>query len=325
MIVVQVPLRVSFFGGGTDLRSFYQHEPGCVLSSAIDKHVFAIVKERFDELICLNYSRREVVTQVDEVEHDLIREAMRLTGVCNKVEITTLADIPSEGSGLGSSSTVTVALLLALYSYRGILRTADQLAEEACQIEIELLGKPIGKQDQYIAAFGDTRCLTFLPDETVGVESIELDDDARARLSERLMLFYTNHTRSADIILQEQAANAALNREILRQMKAQVEQGKEALRRRDFDMFGSLLDEAWMLKRQLASGISNGELDAMYDTARRGGAIGGKITGAGGGGFLLVYCPPGRQDAVRQALCVFRELPFRLARDGARVVFSNGR
>ena len=318
-------MRISFFGGGTDLPSFYRHEPGCVLSSAIDKHVYVIIKERFDDLIYVNYSKKEIVSSVADLEHDLVREAMRLAGVSKGVEITTLADIPSEGSGLGSSSSITVALLLALYSYKGVLCTARQLAEEACRIEIEVLGKPIGKQDQYVAAFGNTQTITFRPDETVAVEPFELSDETKARLNNRLMLFYTNRTRSSDTILQEQNANTPSHLDVLRGMKALVEQGKEALQTdtlEGLDRFGRLLHEGWMMKRGLASGVTDGQIDSMYETARAAGALGGKVTGAGGGGFLLLYCPPESQDSVRDALDGFRELPFNLERDGAKVVFN---
>jgi D-glycero-alpha-D-manno-heptose-7-phosphate kinase len=325
MIVVQVPLRISFFGGGTDLRSFYQHEPGGVLSSAIDKCVYSIVKERFDDLIYVNYSRKEIVSTVDELQHELVREAMRLAGIPKGVEITTLSDVPAEGTGLGSSSSITVALLLALYSYKGVLCSARQLAEEACRIEIDILDKPIGKQDQYIAAFGNMHSFTFCPDESVLVERLELEDDTKARLNSRLMLFYTNRTRSADTILREQNANTPAMLDILRAMKSLVKTGKEALQAGDLDKFGHLLHEGWMLKRDVASGITDREIDAMYERARAAGALGGKIVGAGGGGFLLLYCPLGSQEAVTNALQGYRELRFSLERDGAKVIFNSRR
>ncbi len=322
MIVVQAPLRISFFGGGTDLPAFYTQEPGCVLSCAIDKRVYVIVKERFDDLIYVNYSRKEIVGRVDDLQHGLVREAMRLTGVESGVEITTLADIPSEGAGLGSSSSITVALLLALYAYRGENPHAGRLAEEACQIEIQTLGKPIGKQDQYITAYGGMRQLTFLPDERVTVDGVRLPEETRTRLEERLMLFYTGKTRSADVILAQQGRHVTDRLSHLRAMKAQVKRGKEALLQGDLDSFGTLLHEAWELKRELADGITNGEIDAMYASARRAGVLGGKITGAGGGGFLLLYAPPRFHDVVRDALRGLRELPIALERDGAKVIFN---
>ena len=322
MIVVQAPLRVSFFGGGTDLPAFYTREPGCVLSTAIDKRVYVIITERFDDLIYVNYSRKEIVTAVDDVEHGLVREAMKITGVTSGVEITTLADVPSEGSGLGSSSSITVALLLGLSAYQFDPMSATRLAEEACRIEIDRLGKPIGKQDQYIAAFGGIRQIAFHPDERVTVERVDLTESVRVRLSQRLMLFYTGRTRSADPILQEQAQRVGDSIDALREMKAQAMRGLAVLHSGDLDRFGALLHEAWTLKRELGNGITDRGIDAMYGAARAAGALGGKITGAGGGGFLLLYVPPAAQDAVRDALRGYREVPIGLERDGAKVILN---
>ena len=322
MIVVQAPLRVSFFGGGTDLPAFYTREPGCVLSTAIDKRVYVIITERFDDLIYVNYSRKEIVTAVDDVEHGLVREAMKITGVTSGVEITTLADVPSEGSGLGSSSSITVALLLGLSANQFDPMSPTRLAEEACRIEIDRLGKPIGKQDQYIAAFGGIRHIAFHPDERVTVERVDLTDSVRVRLSQRLMLFYTGRTRSADPILQEQAQRVGDSIDALREMKAQAMRGLAVLHSGDLDRFGALLHEAWTLKRELGNGITDRGIDAMYGAARAAGALGGKITGAGGGGFLLLYVPPAAQDAVRDALRGYREVPIGLERDGAKVILN---
>lgn len=322
MIVVQAPLRVSFFGGGTDLPVFYTHEAGSVLTTAIDKRVYVIVKERFDDLIYVNYSRKEIVAHVDELEHGLVREAMKVSGVERGVEITTLADVPSEGSGLGSSSSITVALLLALYAYRGETQSAAHLAEEASRIEIEILKKPIGRQDQAIAAFGGVREITFHPDRSITIERVNLAPDLHARFGQRLMLFYTGHTRSADAILRDQVDGIEKSFGALREMRAQVEQGRKALESGDFEGFGQLLHDAWRLKRSLAGSITNGEIDAMYQTARQAGALGGKITGAGGGGFLLLFVPPEAHDAVRTALASFREVPVGLERNGAKVIFN---
>ncbi len=322
MIIAQAPLRISFLGGGTDLPAFYREEPGSVLSTAIDKRVYVIVKERFDDLIYVNYSRKEIVEHVDDVKHDLVREALRATGVERGIEITTLADVPSEGSGLGSSSSIAVALLLALHTYCGRMLTAQVLAEEACHIELDVLTRSGGKQDQYIAAFGGLRQITFLPDERVAVEEVALRDGMRPRFGRRLLLFYTGRTRAAEAILRGQAARVPESWEVLRQMKEQVRHGRESLEQGDLDRFGHLLHEAWMLKRELAPGITDGEIDAMYGAARDAGALGGKITGAGGGGFMLVYAPATAVDAVRTALKGYREVPLGLERDGAKVIFN---
>jgi len=322
MIVVQAPLRISFFGGGTDLPAFYTQEPGSVLSTAIDKRVYVIVKERFDDLIYVNYSRKEIVSHVDQLDHSLVREAMRMSGVSHGVEITTLADIPSEGAGLGSSSSITVALLLALHIYQGESPTAARLTEEACRIEIDILGKPIGKQDQAIAAYGGLRQISFQPDHSITVEGVPVSDRILTRFSQRLMLFFTGRTRSADAILREQVERMPDSIDALRLMRAQVDEGRQALQRGDLDQFGHLLHDAWLLKRRLGGGVTNGQIDDMYRDARDAGAIGGKITGAGGGGFLLLYVPPSAQDDVRDALRDYREVAVGLERDGAKVILN---
>ncbi|MDX9833459.1 MAG: GHMP kinase [Anaerolineae bacterium] len=322
MLIVQTPLRISFFGGGTDFRGFYSREEGCVLSAAIEKCIFVVVKRRFDARIRVGYTRTELVERLEDVQHDLAREALRLSGVCSQVEINTLGDIPSEGSGLGSSSTVAVGLLNALHHHRGGPRDQEALAREACEIEIERLGKPIGKQDQYIAAYGGLRFIRFLPDESVVVESVDLPEDGRRRLNEHLMLFFTNHTRRSESVLAEQKANIDERMDVLRALKEMAHRGRALLEAGDLDAFGRLLHEGWELKKRMASKISNGSLDAIYQAARQAGALGGKITGAGGGGFLLLFCPPAKQPQVRDALRGLPELPFRLEPDGSKVIFN---
>ena len=322
MIVVQTPLRISFLGGGTDFRDFYTQEEGCVVSSAIDKYIYAIIKKRFDDKIRVGYTRTELVDNLDQLQHELVREALRLTGITRQVELSTMGDIPSEGSGLGSSSTVTVGCLHAMYAYQGHLVDAETLARQACAIEIEILGKPIGKQDQYIAAYGGLRFIRFKPDGTVEVEGVSISEELRRALNERLMLFFTGITRQASSILQEQVTQIRARMTILRELKALAIEGRRYLEQGQLDALGMALDRGWAAKRQLASGISNSEIDEMYLAARRAGALGGKITGAGGGGFLLLYCPPKFQDAVRYALRGLRELPFRLERDGTKVIFN---
>jgi D-glycero-alpha-D-manno-heptose-7-phosphate kinase len=322
MIITQTPLRISFLGGGTDFREFYSQEGGCVLSAAIDKYVFVVLTERFDDKIYVDYSRREIVDDVSQIQHELAREAMRITGTERGIEIATLADIPSEGTGLGSSSSVTVGMLHALYTHQGIIRSAEELAQEACKIEIDICSKPIGKQDQYIAAYGGLRFIEFCPDEKVRLSSVILDRDAQQELSRHLMLFYTNRTRRSETILSEQKKNIETQMETLRTLKALAIEGKTCLQQGNFDLLGALLHQGWEWKRRLASKISDPEIDAIYDAARQAGAIGGKITGAGGGGFLLLYCPQGRQRAVRQTLSALREVPLQIERDGAKVIFN---
>ena len=322
MIITQTPLRISFFGGGTDFSEFYCQEEGCVLSSAIDKYIYVIVKRRFDQMIRVGYTLTEMVASVDELQHELVREACRMTGVLNQIEIGTMGDIPSEGSGLGSSSTVTVGVLNALFHYINDPRPLAELAERACHIEIDVLKKPIGKQDQYIAAFGGIQFIRFLPDEGVVIEPVRIDSHEQRRLNQHLMLFYTNKQRKAENILVEQLTKINTNRDALKELKAMAIQGRELLEKGDFETFGLLLHEAWQVKKSLASNISDNEIDTLYDKARSAGALGGKITGAGGGGFLLLYCPRDRQYDVREALQGVRELPFHLEQYPTKVIFN---
>ncbi len=322
MIIVQTPLRVSLFGGGTDFPSYFCEEGGRVLTTAIDKYIFVTVKKRFDDLLRVGYTKTEMVHRVDDLQHELIREALRLTGIDHGIEVTTMGDIPSAGSGLGSSSTVTVGSLQAIYTLLGEIVPAERLAREACKIEIDVLGKPIGIQDQYIAAYGGLRLMEFHTDGKVTMEKIVLETPHKRRLNENLLLFFTGTTRQAASILSEQVSNINARKLILRQMAEMAVTASQELRSGNIEAIGELLHEAWVLKKQLASGISNGEIDALYDDARRAGAVGGKITGAGGGGFLLLYCPHEKQEEVRQALHCLQELPFKLESDGSKVIFN---
>lgn len=322
MIITQTPLRISFAGGGTDFKGYYEKDGGAVLSSAIDKYIYVVIKERFDSKIRVGYTRTEMVDEVSQIEHELVRECMLLTGITSGVEIATMADIPSAGSGLGSSSTVTVGLLHAMHAYLGRLVTAETLAQQACQIEIDILGKPIGKQDQYIAAYGGLRRFGFHAGGTVGTHSVDLPEEKRRRFGECLMLFYTGITRKADTILSEQQANIDDKREFLDKMKLQVPEVETALTDGNMNKIGRLMQAGWEWKKQMAGRISSAEIDALYESALDAGATGGKIAGAGGGGFLLLYCPPDRQSAVREVLTEMKELPFSLERDGTKVIFN---
>ncbi len=322
MIITQTPLRISFLGGGTDFPDFYLREGGCVVSSTIDKYIYVIIKQRFDEKIRVGYTRTEMVDRLDDVQHELVRESLRRTGITRQVEIATMGDIPSEGTGLGSSSTVTVGCLNAMYSYMGEPKDAAFLAEQACAIEIDTLRKPIGKQDQYIVAFGGLRFIEFGRDGRVTLERLALSEGAYRRLSESLLLFWTGISRSSASVLTEQKNNIGERLDTLRAMKALAVQARDCLLAETFDEFGELMHQGWEHKKGLASGVSNSAIDEMYAAARRAGAIGGKITGAGGGGFLLLYVPKNRQDDVRSALSRLRELPFALEPDGTRVIFN---
>jgi D-glycero-alpha-D-manno-heptose-7-phosphate kinase len=322
MIVVRTPLRISFLGGGTDFREFYLRDEGCVLSTTIDKYVFVIIDKRFDDDIRLGYSRTEQVSRVGDLRHDLARESLRKTGIDKGVGISMMGQVPS-GTGLGSSGAVTVGLLHAMYRYRSMTVSAETLAREACEIEIDVLGKPIGVQDQYIVAFGGTRFIRFERDGRISVESASIDQAILEKLDRNLMLFFTRTTRRAEAILSKQLSRIDVERGRLRRMKAQAEHGRECLQAGRLDEFGALLDEAWRTKRKLAGGISNPRLDEIYDASIGAGALGGKITGAGGGGFLLLYCPAERQEAVRSALRGLAELRFRFESDGSSVALSH--
>lgn len=322
MVISQTPLRLSFAGGGTDLAAFYKHGAGAVISTAIDKYIFVIIKERFDDRIFINYTRKEIVDDIAEIQHELVRESMRKTGVAKGVEISMLADIPSEGSGLGSSSSLVVGLLNAMYMYRGEQVTAERLAREACDIEIDTCRRPIGKQDQYIAAFGGVRTFTFQPDESVTVEPLELGAKAMWQLGQNLMLFYTNRTRNSAEILSEQTKSTPQKRETLEAILALVPRMRQALISNKLDDIGHALHDGWELKKQMSARISDAGIDELYQRARRAGALGGKIAGAGGGGFLLLYVPPAQQEAVRNALNDHYEMPFLPERDGSKVIFN---
>jgi D-glycero-alpha-D-manno-heptose-7-phosphate kinase len=324
MIIVQTPLRVSLFGGGTDFPTFYREHGGCVLTSAIDKYIFVTIKKRFDDKLRVGWTRTEMVDTIDEIQHELIREALRKTGITKGVEISTMGDVPSEGggTGLGSSSTVTVGALHAMYALRRRLVLSEQLAREACDIELDILGKPIGIQDQYIAAYGGLRFMEFNGDDSVTCHEIELDKRSMRYLNESFLLFFTGMTRKAENILAEQKANINGRLSVLCEMKHIAYSAYQELQQGRLEAIGQLLHESWLLKKRLASQVSNGTLDDMYETARKAGAIGGKISGAGGGGFLLLYCPQERQEAVRDALSGLQELPFRMGQDGSKVIFD---
>jgi len=323
MIITRTPFRVSFIGGGTDLPDFYHVEPGAVVSTTIDKYMYIVVNKRFDDTVRVSYSRTEIVKDVEEIQHPIVREALKQVGITKGMEIVSIADIPA-GTGLGSSSSFTVGLLNALYAYKGILKSAEALAREACHIEINILGEPIGKQDQYIAAYGGIRYIEFNPDETVFIEPIICTKESKKELSQNLLLFYTGDTREAGSILKEQKASAKQADKLasLRKMRDLAFQLKEELANSSTpEILGEFLHKGWMLKRQLASGITNETIDGYYEKAISAGAVGGKILGAGGGGFLLLYCPKERQPRVQEALSNLTLTNFSLEPEGSKIIY----
>jgi D-glycero-alpha-D-manno-heptose-7-phosphate kinase len=324
MIISRTPLRISFVGGGTDLSASYLREPGGVVSTAINKYIYITVNRKFDNRIRASYSVTEMVDHIDNLKHELIREALKLLKLENGIEITSISDIPSGGTGLGSSSSYTVGLLNALYAYRGHHAEPERLAREACEIEIERCGKPIGKQDQYIAAYGNFQYLRFNPDETVYVDPIICRGDVKRTLESRLLLLYTGLTRSADEILREQQKNSEQNQTTQASLQALARlaaETREALQQGAVDCFGELLHQGWMEKQKLASSISNSQILSWYERARAHGAIGGKLLGAGGGGFLLLYAPVEQHAEIISALPELRPIAFRFEPQGSKIIF----
>ncbi|MEI6168065.1 MAG: GHMP kinase [bacterium] len=324
MIISRTPLRVSFAGGGTDLRAYYGRERGAVLSTAIDKYIYITVNRKFDDKVRVSYSVTEIVDHASELKHELIREALKLTGITGGIEITSISDVPSQGTGLGSSSSYTVGLLNALYAFTGKLVSAERLADEACRIEIELCGKPIGKQDQYIAAYGGMQHIQFNPDESVFVDPLPCRKELREQLQSSLLMLYTGLTRSANDVLSEQRKNTEQNgvtMDGLRTMRDLADQLRESLCAGNLDGFGEMLHAGWMLKRTLAAGISSPSIDGWYELARKNGAIGGKLLGAGGGGFLLLYAHPDRHADIIRTLPELRPIPFRFEPQGSKIIF----
>ena len=321
MIISKTPLRVSFAGGGTDIRDYYKTGYGAVVSSAIKKYVYVTINKRFDDDIRLSYSKTEIVDSVDKIEHGIAREALTKVGITSGVEITTVADIPSRGTGLGSSSAIAIGLLNALYAFKGHRASPKKLAEEACEIEIERLGEPIGKQDQYIAAFGGLQHIKFNADETVTLDPVICPPKTKRDIENHLMLFYTGKTRKASDVLAEQRRNSDANTETLDKMRNQAERLFHDLTSLQVDKLGQALREGWELKKSLARGISDSDLDKLYEKAIVAGAIGGKITGAGGGGFLVLFVPPEKQRAVRGALPRLKEIEFKIEPQGSKIIY----
>ncbi len=324
MIITRTPLRISFAGGGSDLPAFYEQERGAVVSTAIDKYIYITVNPKFDHKIRASYSVTEIVDSVGQLNHELIREALYLLRIKEGIEITSISDIPSQGTGLGSSSSYTVGLLNALHAYRHHMAGAERLANEACHIEIDRCRKPIGKQDQYIAAYGGLQYICFNPDGTVFIDPIICSPTTKKRLQTRLLLLYTGLTRSANAILSEQTRETRSNeakQASLRRMVNLADQLREALSQDDIDTFGEILHVGWLEKRKLVTSISNDYIDDWYERARAAGAIGGKLLGAGGGGFLLLYADPAYHSDICRALPELQPIPFHFCPQGSKIIY----
>ncbi len=327
MIITRTPFRLTLGGGGTDLPSFYGDHGGFILAAAIDKYMFLNVNTPIvDDKIRVRYTGSEMVDHVDDVKHTLAREALKHFGVTSGIEIVSIADIPA-GTGLGSSSSYLVGLLNALHTLLQDQATPQKLAEEACRIELEVLRKPIGKQDQYMAAFGGLTTLDIDPEGNVSVKRLDLDMDLVESLEHNILMFYTHEMRDATTILKKQdAAARTKDRTVVRSLREIKDIGLEisdAISRGNLRRFGELLDVHWESKKRLSEGISNPQIDAWYELAKQNGAVGGKISGAGGGGFLMLYCEENKarlREVMRAA--GLRELKFRFDFEGSKVVFD---
>ncbi len=322
MIITRAPFRVSFCGGGSDLPSFYEKFGGCVLSTTIRKYMYLTIHRYFykDQLV-LKYSQTETVSNYDDIKHKYFRQCLKDFGLMG-VEISSMADIPS-GTGLGSSSSFVVALLHLLHTYKGEYVSKYKLAKDACEIEIEKLGEPIGKQDQFAAAFGGLNFYEFFPGGFVNVEPIIMAPESYQELEKNILMFYLGGEHSASTILKEQSQNVKMvdKSRIQQQMCEITRTLKEELQKNNIDAMGELLHNNWMLKKTLASGISNPLIDETYNTAMEAGALGGKLLGAGGAGFMIFYVKPEKQEAVRSALKNLREMDFEMDNSGASIVF----
>jgi len=326
MIISRTPVRVSFCGGGTDVDWFSQasENGGMVTSLALDRYIHVTVNKRFDNRIRLSYSKLEIVDDFEELEHELVRESMRMTGVTSGVEITTIADIPSRGTGLGSSSSVTVGLLNALHCFAGRSVSATQLASEACQIEIDILKQPIGRQDQYAASYGGINTIKFCNNGDVLVEPIDISDDIKSRISEEFTLIFTGKSRSASSILSNSVSEGKFAIDNLKRIREQADEAKDFLNSGRLSDLGILLNEAWEMKRGISESVSDSFLDETYERIISTGATGAKLLGAGGGGFFLVHGDvETRQKLKLEFSSDFRMIPLNIDNMGSSIIHND--
>jgi D-glycero-alpha-D-manno-heptose-7-phosphate kinase len=328
MVITRTPVRVSFAGGGTDIPDFYRLDGGAVLSATVDKYVYVTVKrhsELFNEPIRVNYSQTEQVNAIDEIQNDIARECLRFLEIDPPIYISTVADMPAS-TGMGGSSAFAVGLLNALHTFRGERVTAGQLAEEACYIEMQVLKEPIGKQDQYAAAYGGMNLFRFGTDGSVTVEAQHTSNQAVPLLFSNIMMFWTGHQRPASSILKEQKTNTPRNMDMLRTIRDNAYELRALCSSPTIDVkrLGRMLHEGWQVKRQLASSISNDFINDIYDRAMAAGAEGGKLCGAGGGGFLMFIVMPENRERVRQALPELTSVPLGYEVQGSCVLYPSG-
>ncbi len=326
MIISRTPFRMSFAGGGSDLKAYYQHGHGSVVSTAINKYIYITVNKKFTDYFRVSYSKTEYVKNVNDIEHDLVREALKLLGITKGgVDIVYMSDLlpAHEGSGLGGSSSLIVGTLNALHAYKGENVSADTLAREACQIEINILGHPIGKQDQYAVAYGGFNHIQFNADESVFLNPIIFKKEIKEELNNKLLSFHTAINTRSDTVLTEQRRKTKDNLDILNKMVGLSKELRDELKRGNIEKFGEILHKGWVYKQKLATNITNPIINSYYEKARKAGAIGGKILGSGGGGFLLFYCEEKNQDNVRKALSNLKELSFKFEPEGSKIIYVN--
>lgn len=327
MIITKTPFRISFVGGGSDLEAFYSQSPGAVLSTSIDKYMYISSHKFFEEdKIRTKYSQTETVTGISELKHPILRTALEKFGISGGIEISSIADIPG-GTGMGSSSSFTVGLLHNLHVTKSSFASKESLAKEACEIEIDILKEPIGKQDQYAAAYGGLNVIEFHKNGHVSVNPLYLPQDTYQSLEKNLCLYYIGNQRSASSILSEQQKNTSQADKFttLQNMVKLVYELRDVLMKGNLDEFGKLMHENWMMKQQLASGISNPLINDLYDIALKNGAVGGKLLGAGGGGFMLFYCPIEKQAKLDEALKQVRRFDFKFEQEGSKLIhYGNG-
>lgn len=322
MIITKTPFRISFVGGGSDLQAFYARSKGAVLSTSINKYMYISSHAYFEpNKLRVKYSQTETVDKVSEMKHPILRTALEMFDIKGGLEVSSIADIPS-GTGMGSSSSFTVGLLHNLHAYTHRYASKHQLAAEACELEIERLKEPIGKQDQYAAAFGGLNVIEFHSNGEVSVDPVYLSPDVYSQLEDSLCLYYIGNQRSASSILSEQRENTGQEEKfrMLQNMVALVYELRDTLMKGNLDAFGRLMHENWKMKQELASGISNPLIAELYETAMSHGASGGKLLGAGGGGFMLFYCPPEKQSQLDQALHQVRRFPFKFEQEGSKLI-----
>ena len=324
MIISRTPMRVSFVGGGSDLPAFYREFGGAVVSTSINKYVYIAVNPKFDNEIRVSYSRTEEVRHVEEIQHGLVREVLAKLKIVGGVEITSISDIPSRGTGMGTSSAFTVGLLHALHAFKGKYVSSERLAQESCDVEINKCSEPIGKQDQYAAAYGGLNLIQFNKDETVNVEPIICHSETLKRLQRNLLFFYTGITRSASKLLKEQSnivESDAGKQQTVRKMVQLAYTLQAELQKDNIDAFGEILHENWLLKKSILGEISSSSIDRWYDQAMTAGATGGKVLGAGAGGFLAFFVPPKKRKTVIDALAGLRPVDLRFENAGSKIIF----